>query len=276
MGRHLGAERVAEDRGARPRWRHTPLRPGSYGQFVVDRMTDQEMDQLVAGEYYGARVDYRRNFPDLPAITRVFERVDDRRLQLWMTDGPQEVSMMTGLTRGHAGRVLVTGLGMGIVQQLLLAKPAVSSVVTLEAHPDVSKLHAGATWFSDPRHELVLGDARRDLPQMVAGSTFDGYLLDHWETVGDRLEEKMAFLRLLHDAGQSDRHVSLWGFWWEVEQTLTSDDPDTAALLAEVERCARCRRILAREDDPADAFAVPRGAGGRCETCEQQAAWAVT
>lgn len=276
MGRYLGAERVTEDRGARPRWRHAPLRPGSYGRFVVDRMTDDEMARLDAGEYYGARVDYRRNFPDMPAITRVFERVDDRHLQLWMTDGPQEVSMMTGLARGHSGRVLVTGLGMGIVQQLLLDRPQVTSVVTLEAHPDVARLHETAAWFCDPRHELVAGDARRHLGELVAGATFDGYVLDHWETVGDRLEEKVGFLRLLDDAGQRDRRVSMWGFWWEVEQSASSADPDTAALLAEVERCTRCGRILARDGDPADAFSVPRGAGAACETCEQQMAWAVT
>ena len=239
-------------------------------------MTDEAMAELAAGEYYGARVDYRRNFPDMPPITRVFERIDDRRLQLWMTDGPQEVSMMTGLSRGHRGRVLVTGLGMGIVQQLLLDRSQVTSVVTLEAHPDVAKLHHQAAWFSDPRHELVHGDARQRLPDLVAADTFDGYVLDHWETVGDRLEEKVAFLRLLQEAGQPDRRVSMWGFWWEVEQTAFSPDPDTAALLAQVERCARCGRILALEDDPADAFAVARGAGGMCETCEQQAAWAVS
>jgi len=239
-------------------------------------MTDEEMQQLVAGEYYGARVDYRRNFPDMPPITRVFERVDDRRLQLWMTDGPQEVSMMTGLARGHSGRVLVTGLGMGIVQQLLLERPGVTAVVTVEAHSDVSLLHADAAWFADPRHEVVLGDAREQLPRLVAGETFDGYLLDHRETVGDRLEEKVALLRLLDEAGQSDRSVSMWGFWWEVEQTASSDDPDTAALLAAVGRCARCGRILAIDGDPADAFAVVRGADGMCETCEQQTAWAVS
>lgn len=239
-------------------------------------MTDVEMQQLVVGEYYGAPVDYRRNFPDMPVITRVFERIDQRRLQLWMTDGPQEVSMMAGLTRGHSGRVLVTGLGMGIVQQLLLDKPEVSEVVTLEAHPDVAKLHQHAGWFADPRHELVPGDARQRLAELVAGGTFDGYLLDHWETVGDRLEEKVAFLRLLADAGQCDRHVSMWGFWWEVEQTLDSTDPDTMALLTEVQRCGRCGRILAREGDPAGAFSVPPGESGRCETCEQQSAWAVS
>lgn len=239
-------------------------------------MTDEEMQQLTAGEYYGARVDYRRNFPDMPPVTRVFERVDDRRLQLWMTDGPQEVSMMTGLARGHSGRVLVTGLGMGIVQQLLLERPDVTSVVTLEAHPDVSRLHHDAPWFADPRHELLLGDARQRLRELVAGGTFDAYVLDHWATVGDRLEEKVAFLRLLDDAGQRERRVSMWGFWWEVEQTHSSHDPDTATLLAEVERCGRCGRILAVEGDPVGGFAVPRGGEDLCETCEQQVAWAVS
>lgn len=267
-GRHLGAERVPDDRGARPRWGHAVPDPGEYGAFVVDRMTDDEMSRLRRGDYFGARVDYRRNFPDLPAITRVFERLPDGRLRLWMTDGPQEVSMMTALARGHRGRVLVTGLGMGIVQQHLLARPEVTEVTTLETHPDVAALHEAAQWFADARHEILLGDAGPLLPELVRSGNYDGYVLDHWDTVGDRLEEKVSFLRLLHDAGQPHAPVSLWGFWWEVERTMESDDADTAALLAQVERCGSCARILARAGDPNGTFQVPGGDAGRCADCD--------
>lgn len=242
--------------------------PGEYDAFVVDRMSDEDMARLRLGEYFGAIVDYSRNFPHMPAITRVFERLPDGQLRLWMTDGPQEVSMMTALARGHRGRVLVTGLGMGIVQQHLLARPEVTGVTTLEAHPDVAALHETAEWFADARHEVVLGDAGQFLPDLVHSGNYDGYVLDHWDTVGDRLVDKVAFLRLLHDAGQPDARVSLWGFWWEVERTRQSDDADTAALLAQVERCGDCARILARAGDPDGAFAVSRGSAGRCADCE--------
>ncbi len=176
--------------------------------------------------------------------------------------------MMTALARGHRGRVLVTGLGMGIVQQHLLARPDVTRVTTLEAHPDVTALHQTAEWFADARHEVILGDAGQLLPELVASASYDGYVLDHWDTVGDRVEEKVLVLRLLHDAGQPDARVSLWGFWWEVERTTESDDADTAALLAQVERCGSCARILVRAGDPDGAFAVPRGSAGRCADCD--------
>lgn len=267
-GRHLSAERVPDDRGARPRWVHAVPDPGEYGAFVVDRMTDAEMTRLRRGEYFGANVDYRRNFPHMAAITRIFERLPDGQLRLWMTDGPQEVSMMTALARGHHGRILVTGLGMGIVQQHLLSRLEVTEVTTLESHPDVAALHETAEWFTDARHEVVLGDAGQLLPELVHSGRYDGYVLDHWDTVGDRLEEKVSFLRLLHDAGQTDARVSLWGFWWEVERTTESDDADTAALLAQVERCHSCARILVRGGDPDGAFAVPRGSAGRCAECD--------
>jgi spermidine synthase len=86
----------------------------------------------------------------------VFER-HPGGLVLWMTDGPQEVSMMAGLTRGHRGHVLVTGLGLGIAQQRLLTKPGVERVTTLDATADVARLHEDLAWFADPRHGLVIG-----------------------------------------------------------------------------------------------------------------------
>lgn len=271
-GRHLGAQRVPDDRGARPRWIHEPLRVGTFGSIVVDRMTDEQMAGLGAGEYFGAIVDYRRNFPDLPPITRVLQRIDDR-LRLWMTDGPQEVAMMAGLARGHAGRVLVTGLGMGIVQQRLLARPEVTQVTTVELNADLPLVHEPAHWFGDPRHHLVLGDADALLPALVADGGFDGYVLDHWDSVGDHLEDKVAFLHLLDRHGQRGRRVSLWGFWWEVEQITASDDPDTAALLAEVERCGCCGVVLERPGDPPHAFSLPRGpVAHRCVACAERAA----
>jgi hypothetical protein len=35
------------------------------------------MAEMTVGEYFGALVDYRRQFPDMPNITRVFERLVD-------------------------------------------------------------------------------------------------------------------------------------------------------------------------------------------------------
>jgi hypothetical protein len=270
-GRFLGAERVPDDRGFRPRWSHVVPRPGDYGEFVVDRLSDEEMDELDHGEYFGAMVDYRRQFPDMPNITRVFERLDDSSLRLWMTDGPQEVSMMTGLAKGQRGDVLVTGLGLGIVQQLLLHRPEVSSVTTIESRPGVAALHEGADWFIGGRHGLVVGDAGALLRELAVSGRHDGYVLDHWDTLGDHLDEKIAFLRLLEGLGQKGRPVSLWGFWWEVQHTPSSEDPDTARLLEEIERCRSCGVILGDEerDGPGSNFWAPSGGAGWCLQCEE-------
>jgi hypothetical protein len=270
-GRFLGAERVPDDRGFRPRWSHVVPRPGDYGEFVVDRLSDEEMSELVHGEYFGAMVDYSRQFPDMPNITRVFERFDDASLRLWMTDGPQEVSMMTGLAKGQRGDVLVTGLGLGIVQQLLLHRPEVSTVTTIESRPGVAALHEGAEWFSGARHRLLVGRADVLLRELAESGRYDGYVLDHWDTLGDHLDEKIAFLRVLDGLGQGRRPVSVWGFWWEVQHTLASDDPDTTRLLEEIDRCRTCGVILGDEerDGPDSNFWAPSGGAGWCLQCEE-------
>lgn len=226
---------------------------------------------MSAGEYFGAMVDYRRQFPDMPNITRVFERLDDARLRLWMTDGPQELSMMIGLTTGQRGHVLVTGLGLGIVQQLLLRRPDVEAVTTIESHTGLSALHEDSDWFVGDRHELLVGDAEVLVRGLAASGRYDGYVLDHWDALGEHLDDKVAFLRTLEDLDQRDRPVSLWGFWWEVQMSATSGSPDTARLLAEIDRCRTCGVILGDEerDGPTSNFWAPAGARGRCLQCEE-------
>ncbi|MGH2828805.1 MAG: hypothetical protein ACRDKF_17765 [Actinomycetota bacterium] len=271
-GRHLGAERVPDDRGRRPRWDHSMPAPGSYGRFVVDRMTDEQMQGLAVGDYFGSLVDYRRQFPAMANITRVYERMDDGSLHLWMTDGPQEVSMMRGLTRHQKGHVLVTGLGLGIVQQLLLSADAVTDVTTIEPQEDVPLLHESNEWWGNPRHRFLEGSAAVELPELVSSGNYDGYVLDHWATLGDNLDEKVSFLRLLDDVDQGDRPVSMWGFWWEVQETESSESPDTRKLLAETERCTNCGMILgdAETDGTESNFWVARAKllAGLCAQCE--------
>jgi hypothetical protein len=270
-GRYLGAQRVPDDRGFRPRWNHQVPEPGTYDAFVVDRLSDEDMAAMTVGEYFGALVDYRRQFPDMPNITRVFERLDDGTPRLWMTDGPQEVSMMIGLTKGQRGHVLVTGLGLGIVQQLLLRRPEVERVTTIESRSGLAALHTGAEWFAGDRHDLLVGDADELVRELAESGRYDGYVLDHWEVLGEHLDDKVAFLRLLEDLDQRDRPVSLWGFWWEVQMTVTSDSPDTERLLAGIERCKSCGVILGDEerDGPDSNFWAPAGDHGWCLQCEE-------
>lgn len=232
---HLRADRVPDDRRFPPKWGHERPAPGRYGTFVVDRLSDAEMAGLRHGEFFDETVDYRQAFPEMPHITRVWQ-LDPSGQTLWMTDGPQEVAMMGGLCHNQTGNILVTGLGMGIVQQKLLSRHDVHAVTTIEAHPDVHLLHERLSWWRDPRHTLIIGKAQVVLPSMVASGRFDGYVLDHWDTLGDHLEEKVAFLRLLDGSGQSHRPVSLWGFWWEIERALSSNGPDTRRLLDQVTR----------------------------------------
>jgi hypothetical protein len=179
--------------------------------------------------------------------------------------------MMTGLAKGQRGHVLVTGLGLGIVQQLLLDRPEVDAVTTVESRPQVAALHEGAAWFSGPRHEVVVGDADAMVRELAESGAYDGYVLDHWDTLGDHLDEKVSFLRLLEELGQGRRPVSMWGFWWEVQHTLTSDSPDTARLLADIERCRSCGVILGDEErDGQDSnFWAPSGGAGWCLQCEE-------
>jgi hypothetical protein len=100
---------------------------------------------------------------------------------VWMTDLPCElVQMHNELARYARGRVLVGGLGLGIVARMAALKANVSQVVIVERQPEVIELVAPylngkTTVVQDDIYKYV-----KRLPQQ-----FDCALLDTWQSTGE-------------------------------------------------------------------------------------------
>ena len=75
-----------------------------------------------------------------------------------MSDTPAEIASHLGAIYKAKGRVLLNGLGLGMVLKAILAKPDVLSVDVVEIDPDVASL-VWPTYAADPRAHLHIADA---------------------------------------------------------------------------------------------------------------------
>lgn len=81
---------------------------------------------------------------------------------LWMSDTPAEVrDHQEPVRQAHArgGRILINGLGIGMVLRAVLASPKVEHVDVVELNPDVAALVGDHYAAIDPRVHVYLDDA---------------------------------------------------------------------------------------------------------------------
>lgn len=112
--------------------------------------------------------------------------------KLWMSDTPMETRTQDRFIAAARGRVLVGGLGLGVVLRPLLAKPEVTAVIVVEINPDVIKIVGPK--FADPRLVIMQGDVKDDGPIDVfaeRGHTFDTIWLDVWPDINLDNEPEM-------------------------------------------------------------------------------------
>lgn len=132
------------------------LRPQSFGVWHISR---QDFECLPEPD----RTKIRRSV-GFDSMT-VLQRCSWARLHLsqtsWqivMEDSRRELRTHLPIFQRAAGRVLVTGLGLGCVVRGLLAKPEVAHIDVVEIDADILRV-VGAEFEHDPRVSLYFGDA---------------------------------------------------------------------------------------------------------------------
>lgn len=117
---------------------------------------------------------------------------------LWMSDTPMEMRTQQRFIDAARGRVLIFGLGIGMVLKPVLAKTSVEAAVVVEINDDVRALVGKR--FNDPRLVIMDGDATdKDLPGVFKdrGHKFDAIWLDIWSNVSRDNEPEMKRLTAL-------------------------------------------------------------------------------
>lgn len=104
---------------------------------------------------------------------RVHELVEEGH-GIWMTDLPEELNQIAEMLHNvnPRGRVLVGGLGLGILAAAVAARPGVESVIVIERSAEVIEL------CQQPGYAVVQKDIKTYLE--LSAQPVDYYLLDTW------------------------------------------------------------------------------------------------
>lgn len=163
---------------------------------------------------------------------------DHGRENLWMCDTPPEVaSMLPALRRFRetdCNRVLIGGLGLGVLLQAALREEHVEKVDVVELRPEVIELVG--PYYEDPRLTIHEGDAFEFLPV----GAWDYAYYDVWRDV--TAANCADFLRIKALVGGQAREVEFWHReWaeWLLEAEAESHDvmADTLRMYRELMAC---------------------------------------
>jgi spermidine synthase len=123
---------------------------------------------------------------------------------LMMTDTPMEHGTNREVVRHATGHVLIGGLGLGMILQVIAAKPKVTKITVIELSPDVAKLVGP---YLPSKVEVVQGDIFEWKPQK--GTKFDTIYHDIWPHI---TEENLPEMTRLH---RRFSHYKAPGAWMD-------------------------------------------------------------
>lgn len=195
------------------------------GRMGVERFEVPEW----SGWLTSAQIDGRMVPPG--AYTRLVEAVPGGDRLLWMSDTPSEILDTLPFVWSAHGRVVILGLGLGMVPRLLAAMPDVTAVDVIETDADVIAL----TSPDDPKIAVHHGDAFDE--QLAARIRPDGgwdvALYDIWPDIGPGIRSDAARLAGLWPAAAT----TVWALdHWAAEEARLA--ADFGVPVAEVRRVA--------------------------------------
>jgi spermidine synthase len=101
------------------------------------------------------------------------------RDKLVMSDTPMEVATNREVVERATGRVLIAGLGLGLILGPIFAKPDVEAVTVVEREPDVIALVGPLV--QDPRLEIICADIEVWRPPR--GARYETIYFDIWPDI---------------------------------------------------------------------------------------------
>jgi hypothetical protein len=148
---------------------------------------------------------------DMPWLPGRYTVLEHRERGLVMSDMPAEIAgclpFMDAAAAIPAARLLIAGLGLGIVPAWLLRHGDVARIDVVEIDAGIIALHRGAPWAADPRLHVHDGDAHTWQPG--PGQEWDAAWYDIWDTIcpGNLPSMRRLHRRFARRAG--------WALSWE-------------------------------------------------------------
>jgi hypothetical protein len=138
--------------------------------------------------------------------TCIYEHHEEGPATLWMSDTPAEVLGHYEFLKAAHGRILVLGLGLGIVVQHLLPKRCVTSIDVIELNSDVIKLVS--PFITDPRVRIYQGDGLQVRPSQTGGGEWDVMFADIWPRISGENHPDM--IRIRKKYGRLTKRIFQW------------------------------------------------------------------
>jgi hypothetical protein len=174
--------------------------PKGIKDMASDVKTDARIPEGESGAY---RIEHFTVSPEASRMTAIRAWRDEyvpagdytrlmRGQTVVMSDTPMELRTNREIIEAAHGKVLLNGLGIGMVLRRILDKPEVAHVTVVELSGDVIKL-VGPSFASDPRVTIIHANALEYVPP--AGERFDAVWHDIWDNIcADNLDD----MKLLH------------------------------------------------------------------------------
>jgi len=121
-----------------------------------------------------------------------------------MSNTPDEIRDFYGFVRYAKGKILVNGLGLGVLLKALLDKEEVTEIIVIEKSADVIKL-VGST-ITDKRVTIINADAFEYKP--TKGETYDCVWHDIWDYITEDNLPEMA--KLHRKYGRRTEYQESW------------------------------------------------------------------
>lgn len=152
-----------------------PVKDGTSGTWKLDTF-EISKDKAVS---LVLRAAYTGNTDEFIPPGR-YRRLSNGR-DVVMSNTPMEIRTCQDFIERATGRVLINGLGLGMVLHAILQKDDVTHVTVIEKEQDVINLVA-ASFATDPRVEIIHADAMAYCPP--AGVTYNVCWHDIWPGFG--------------------------------------------------------------------------------------------
>lgn len=176
---------------------------GEKGPWKITTFTISPEDEKL----YNIRV-LMNGTPGLRVRAGTYRRLS-RNGTVVMSNTPMEVATNREAYMAATGRVLINGLGLGMLLEAILSKPDVTYVRVIEIDQDVIDL-VGPHFAHDPRVEIVHADAMTYKP--AKGEHFDYAWHDIWDDIsGDNLPQMATLGR------RYNKRVATKQGWWSRE-----------------------------------------------------------
>lgn len=186
---------------------HRIVPSGAHGEAKIDHFTiDKHASQMAnMGMMFGGQPGFMRVEPGKYARLHVGR-------ELMMTDTPMERRTNAEFVRRAHGRVLVAGLGLGMVLRAILKKPEVEHVTVLEKSADVVALVEPTLKRDAGRLTIVTTDVHDWRPEK--GAKWNVIYFDIWPDISTKNLPEMGRLQRRAaswiDRTDPDRWVGCW------------------------------------------------------------------